>query len=171
MTIYTQSIEVKKDLSKQIAWLYNNNFIDFIHDVMYKLKEQRESFINKSKTYWDIKDDEISPKIISAIKKLKSILPPVRLTKCAIINEIGVNSRTIKANHEKLPKTRAAFIENMESEREFIIRRLDYIMGEMDEKGLKTTKTNILLQAHISCTQENKKILLEYLENKTSKIV
>lgn len=97
--------------------------------------------------YWDNKDEELLPKVITVVNELYCGKPE-RVAWTTVGRKLGVGGWLCK-RRDKMPKVKAYLEEKVETLQEYQLRKLEWAIDELVKEGASITKWNLLQKAGI----------------------
>ncbi|WP_419877521.1 TnsD family Tn7-like transposition protein [Brevibacillus centrosporus] len=140
--------ELRKLDQNTFSWLYCNDRAWL--DCNSPQRRTRTKFTkHRPIVDWSKRDQILSKKVQECVEvELRGGNKPIRLTVCSIGHMIG-KRWVIQSQIEKLPLTRQAIDEAVETVEDFRIRRVKYVSQKMRERGERITARKILREAAI----------------------
>ncbi|MEQ2468092.1 TnsD family Tn7-like transposition protein [Niallia sp. Sow4_A1] len=150
--------ELRKKRSEVYAYLYRHDG-DWLKVNSPKRKKVDPT---NNRVNWLERDKEILEKVQKVVSELRGIdKKPVRITVKILGDSIG--ERALLERHlDKLPETRVFIEQVSESEQDFRLRRVKYVINEMMEKGEVIKEWKVLRKAGIK--QEFYEEVLKFLK-------
>lgn len=109
----------------------------------------RKKYGGDNRVDWDKRDNQIAEELINASSKiLAHIGRPIQITKNSLSRTIG-KTALLQQHLDKLPKSKEIILKLVESQDEFQIRRVNYVVDVMLRDGLSLNRTSIIRNAGI----------------------
>ena len=126
-------------------WLYRND-----RDWLNENSPNKKRTINKNtRVDWDNRDRELLSKVKEVVDEiLDSKEKPIRITISLVGSKLGIKSM-IEKHLDKMPLTKEYLDEKKESIRDFQIRRIDWAVRELENKGEDLKSWKIFRKAGI----------------------